>query len=119
MNFASIRKAGTLFAQKKDLVITNLNIKENDMNKKVPLEDIPLNSFHKKLTFYSAGGPFLDGYVLSIIGVVMLQLSDSLQLTTLWQGLIASSALIGVFLGGSLEDGSLINTAERYYILLI
>lgn len=72
------------------------------MNKRVPLEDIPLNSFHKKLTFYSAGGPFLDGYVLSIIGVVMLQMSDSLQLTTLWQGLIASSALIGVFLGGFL-----------------
>src|SRR5690606_41879563 len=68
------------------------------MNNKVPLEDIPLNSFHKKLTFYSAGGPFLDGYVLSIIGVVMLQISDSLQLTTLWQGLIAASALIGVFL---------------------
>lgn len=67
---------------------------------KVPLEDIPLNSFHKKLTFYSAGGPFLDGYVLSILGVVMLQLTQDLQLSLAWQGLIAASALIGVFIGG-------------------
>ncbi|MDH5818684.1 MFS transporter [Acinetobacter pseudolwoffii] len=72
------------------------------MNKKVPIEDIPLNKFHKKLTFYSAGGPFLDGYVLSIIGVVMLQMSEALQMSTLWQGLVAASALIGVFIGGFL-----------------
>lgn len=72
------------------------------MDKKVPLEDIPLNSFHKKLTVYSSGGPFLDGYVLSVIGVVMLQITNELQLNALWQGLIAASALIGVFLGGFL-----------------
>ncbi|UOO89720.1 MFS transporter [Vitreoscilla massiliensis] len=72
------------------------------MRNKIPLEDIPLNAFHKKLTFYSAGGPFLDGYVLSILGVVMLQISTDLQLSTAWQGLIAASALIGVFIGGFL-----------------
>lgn len=72
------------------------------MKNKIPLEDIPLNSYHKKLTFYSSGGPFLDGYVLSIIGVVMMQMTDALSLTTFWQGMIAASALIGVFLGGFL-----------------
>ncbi|MFW2012506.1 MFS transporter [Acinetobacter bereziniae] len=72
------------------------------MHNKIPLEDIPLNSYHKKLTFYSSGGPFLDGYVLSIVGVVMLQMTETLALTTLWQGLIAASALIGVFIGGFL-----------------
>ena len=70
------------------------------MDKKVALEDIPLNTFHKKLTVYSSGGPFLDGYVLSVIGIVMLQITNDLQLSALWQGLIAASALIGVFFGG-------------------
>ena len=66
------------------------------------VEDAPLNGFHRKLTVYSAGGPFLDGYVLSIIGVAMLQITTALQLSALWEGLIAASALIGVFLGGFL-----------------
>nr|WP_314872688.1 MFS transporter [uncultured Pseudomonas sp.] len=66
------------------------------------VEDAPLNAFHRKLTVYSAGGPFLDGYVLSIIGVAMLQITNALQLTAFWEGLIAASALIGVFLGGFL-----------------
>lgn len=70
------------------------------MNKKIPLEDVPLNNFHRKLTFYSAGGPFLDGYVLSIVGVVMLQMTEALSLSIFWQGMIGASALIGVFLGG-------------------
>lgn len=72
------------------------------MSYKIPLEDIPLNSYHKKLTFYSSGGPFLDGYVLSIIGVVMMQMTEALSLSAFWQGMIAASALIGVFLGGFL-----------------
>lgn len=64
------------------------------------LEDAPLNSFHKRLTFYSSAAPFLDGYILSIIGVVMLQMSHALQLTSVQEGLIAASSLIGMFLGG-------------------
>ncbi|SDS22861.1 MFS transporter, putative metabolite transport protein [Halopseudomonas litoralis] len=66
----------------------------------ISLEDAPLNSFHKKLTLYSSAAPFLDGYVLSIIGVVMLQMSNALQLTSLQEGLIAASSLIGMFMGG-------------------
>ena len=68
----------------------------------VSLEDLPLNRFHKKLAFYSAGGPFLDGYVLSIIGIVMVQISSDLSLTSAWEGLIAAAALIGIFFGGFL-----------------
>ena len=33
------------------------------------LDDAPLSAFHKKLALYSSGGPFLDGYILSIVGV--------------------------------------------------
>ena len=67
---------------------------------KVNIEDLELNSFHKKLTLYSSGGPFLDGYVLSMIGIVLVQAGPALNLNEFWQGLIAASALIGVFIGG-------------------
>lgn len=64
------------------------------------VEDVPLNRFHKLLTIRSAGGSFIDGYVLSIIGVCMLQMSTALSLNSFWQGMIAASALIGIFFGG-------------------
>lgn len=67
---------------------------------KISLEDAPLNSFHKKLAVYSSGAPFLDGYILSIIGVVMVQLSQALQLTALQEGLVAAASLVGMFFGG-------------------
>lgn len=66
----------------------------------VSIEDAPLNGFHKRLTVYSSAAPFLDGYILSIVGVVMLQMSDALQLNNFQQGLIAASALVGMFFGG-------------------
>lgn len=64
------------------------------------VEDVPLNNFHRLLTVRSGGGSFVDGYVLSIIGIAMLQVTGALELTEFWQGLIAASALIGVFFGG-------------------
>ncbi|MFK0270466.1 MFS transporter [Pseudomonas asiatica] len=67
---------------------------------KISLEDAPLNSFHKKLAVYSSGAPFLDGYILSIIGVVLVQLSQSLQLTVFEEGMVAAASLIGMFFGG-------------------
>jgi putative MFS transporter len=66
------------------------------------LDDAPLNMFHWRLAFYSGGGPFLDGYILSIIGVAMVQAAPELQLSPSWQGLIGASALIGIFFGGFL-----------------
>ena len=69
-------------------------------NLKLSLEDSPLNAFHKRLAIYSSGAPFLDGYILSIIGVVMVQLSQALQLTTLQEGMVAAASLVGMFFGG-------------------
>ncbi|MEU9450911.1 MFS transporter [Streptomyces sp. NPDC048277] len=63
------------------------------------VDDAPLSRFHKKLALYSSGGPFLDGYVLSIIGVAMTQISPQLNLSNSAEGLIGASALIGIFLG--------------------
>ena len=63
-------------------------------------DQAPLNSFHKRLVVYSSGGPFLDGYVLSIIGMALVQATPQLQLNLFWEGMIGASALVGVFLGG-------------------
>ncbi len=48
------------------------------------IEDVPLNGFHKLLTLRSGGGSLVDGYVLSIIGVCMVQMTAALQLTSFW-----------------------------------
>lgn len=66
------------------------------------IEDVPLNGFHQLLTVRSSGGWLMDGYVLSIIGVAMVQFSTALGLTDFWQGMVAASALIGIFFGGFL-----------------
>jgi putative MFS transporter len=63
------------------------------------LDDAPLSGFHKRLALYSSGGPFLDGYILSIIGVALVQITPQLHLGGTAQGLVGASALIGIFLG--------------------
>jgi putative MFS transporter len=41
-----------------------------------------MNGFHRLLSIRTGGGWLLDGYVLSIIGVALMQLSADLHLTT-------------------------------------
>ena len=79
------------------------------MNKNnISIEDVPLNNFHQLMTARAGGGWILDGYVLSIIGVAIVQFSDYLHLDSFWQGLVAASAMFGTFfsgfLGGWLTD---------------
>jgi MFS transporter, putative metabolite transport protein len=64
------------------------------------IDEAPLNKFHRKLTLACAGGPLLDGYLLSIIGIALVGMAGSLHLTTLDESLIGASALIGIFVGG-------------------
>lgn len=66
------------------------------------IEDVPLNGFHRLLSIRSGGGWLMDGYILSIIGVALVQLSAELNLDDFWQGMVAASALIGIFVGGFL-----------------
>lgn len=76
------------------------------MNKTVSsIEDVPINGFHQLLTLRSGGGWLMDGYILSIIGVAMVPLSSALHLSSGWEGLIAASALLGMFCGGFLGGG--------------
>ncbi|MQA11599.1 MAG: MFS transporter [Pseudonocardiaceae bacterium] len=63
------------------------------------LDDVPVNSFHRRAMLVAMGGPFCDGYLLGIIAVALSQLTPQLGLDSLWSGLVAASALIGVFLG--------------------
>lgn len=72
------------------------------------IEDAPLNGFHQLMTLRAGGGWILDGYILSIIGVAIVQFSDYLKLDSFWQGMVAASAMLGTFcsgfLGGWLTD---------------
>lgn len=42
------------------------------------IDDGPLTAFHKRLTLFSAGGPFLDGYALTIIGIALVTMNRNL-----------------------------------------
>ncbi|GAA5163788.1 MFS transporter [Pseudonocardia eucalypti] len=64
------------------------------------MDEAPLTWFHRRLTLYSAGGPLLDGYVLGIIGLALTQVVPLWGLDAVWQGMLAASALLGMFLGG-------------------
>lgn len=66
----------------------------------ISIEDVPLNRFHQLLTVRSGGGWVMDGFILSIIGVALMPMSAELELTSFWEGMIAASALIGIFFAG-------------------
>ncbi|HEY5854602.1 MAG TPA: MFS transporter [Aldersonia sp.] len=58
--------------------------------------------FLYRLTGVIAGGMFIDGYILGIIGTVIGTITLDLDMSVAWQGLIAASALVGIFVGGPL-----------------
>lgn len=64
------------------------------------IDDAPLTSFHKKLTAYTSGGPFIDGYAIAIIGFTWSSMSTAMPVSTGDKGLIAAAVLIGIFIGG-------------------
>jgi MFS transporter, putative metabolite transport protein len=88
------------------------------MSKTISIEDLPINHFHRLLTVRSGGGSFVDGYVLSIIGIALIQVSSALALSAFWQGLIAASALVGVFFGGFI-GGALTDWLGRRRIFFV
>lgn len=84
----------------------------------VSIDDVPMNGFHRLLSIRTGGGWLLDGYVLSIIGVALMQASAHLHLSNFWQGMIAASALFGMFAGGFLGGwlSDLIGRKKLYFI---
>lgn len=65
------------------------------------LDDAPLSGFHKRLAVYAAGGPFLDGFILSSIGIALVDAAPQLDLSSAMKGLIGAGALLGMLLGGA------------------
>lgn len=64
------------------------------------IDEAPLNRFHYKLLALSSGGPFLDGYILTIVGVVLVGVTADLDLSTTEAGMVGAAALVGMFVGG-------------------
>ncbi|GAA4311374.1 MFS transporter [Streptomyces venetus] len=82
------------------------------------LDDVPVNRFHKRLVAVAMGGPFCDGYLLGIIAIAMSQITPQLHLGSVWSGLLASSALIGVFIG-ALVFGAVTDRIGRRLMYLL
>lgn len=74
------------------------------------LDDAPLKKIHIVAAAAVLGGAALDGYVLGIVGPSLALAKVELTLSAMSQGLIAASALIGVFIGGLLFG----NLADRF-----
>ncbi|CQR73048.1 Inner membrane metabolite transport protein YgcS [Sporomusa ovata DSM 2662] len=72
------------------------------MKQSLSIEDHPYSPFLRKLTIYTSGGPFLDGYILVIIGIALIQLEPFLKLDSFWLGMVGASALLGLLVGGAL-----------------
>jgi putative MFS transporter len=63
------------------------------------LDDSPLTSYHRRLIVACSGGPFLDGYLLSIVGVALTGAHTELKLSASTLGIAGAASLIGLFLG--------------------
>ncbi|GCE36659.1 Major facilitator superfamily (MFS_1) transporter [Rhodococcus wratislaviensis] len=63
------------------------------------IDDSPLTRYHKKLIVACSGGPFLDGYLLSIVGVALAGASADLDLDASTLGFAGAVSLVGLFFG--------------------
>lgn len=59
------------------------------------IDDAQLTSFHRKLTIFCSGGPFLDGFAMGVIGFALPQISTQWNLGSVWQGFLAAAPLLG------------------------
>ncbi|WP_205786898.1 MFS transporter [Specibacter cremeus] len=92
------------------------NTKTNGLYKN--LGEVPLSRFHLKVTAMTFGANFSDGFALGIISGVLPAISSQMHLDGFWQGMIASSALIGLFFGSLClgRVGDIIGR-QRVYVL--
>ena len=61
------------------------------------IDDVKMTPFLRKITFFSSGGSFLDGYVLAIIGVALTQITPLFALDTMWSAAVGASVFLGIF----------------------
>ena len=82
------------------------------------IDDAQMNRFLRKIMFFSSGGSFLDGYVLAIIGVALIQLTPALGLTDVEMAATGAAALAGIFFG-SLAGGRLTDALGRRRMFIL
>lgn len=66
------------------------------------IDEAPFRPFHRRLTLYSCGGPFCDGYILGIIAIALAPLAVDIGLTESWRALVAAAPLVGMIFGGAI-----------------
>lgn len=64
------------------------------------IDEAPFTAFHWRLAIFANGGLFLDGYVLSNIGVALSLLISHFGLSAAQTGLLGGATLTGLFFGG-------------------
>lgn len=78
------------------------------MAAKKTIDDVQMTPFLRKISFFSSGGSFLDGYVLSLIGVALTQIAPMFNLSSAESAAIGASVMLGILvgtiLGGYLTD---------------
>lgn len=75
---------------------------------KKSIDDVQMTPFLRKVSIFSSGGSFLDGYVLSLIGVALTQIAPLFGLSAAESAAIGASVMLGILvgtvLGGYLTD---------------
>lgn len=72
-----------------------------DDTPKKRLDDVGMTPFLRKVTLFSSGGPFLEGYVLGIVGVALVKMTPELGIDAHWAGLIGVASIVGLFIGAA------------------
>jgi MFS family permease len=62
------------------------------------IDDAPLTPFHRRLMYRCSGGPFLDGFILSIVGVAATGMTADLKLGVTALSAVGAAALVGTYL---------------------
>ncbi|MGW2650333.1 MFS transporter [Streptomyces sp. NPDC001393] len=78
----------------------------------VLFDEAPVMKFHWRVGTASATGSLSDGYVLGVSGIALATAAQSVKIDDVWMGLLASSTLIGLFLG-ALIAGRLVDRFGR------
>ncbi len=74
-----------------------LNTRNNRRN---IIDETGINSMLMRITIFSAGGPLLDGLMLTNIGIALVLMAPELGLNVVEIGLVGTAALVGIFFGG-------------------
>jgi putative MFS transporter len=77
-------------------------IKEDDMTAFDVIDNSPVTKFHRKLLIACCGGPFLDGYIVSLIGVALIGFANDIPSNTVEAGLIGAASVVGMFFGATI-----------------